>query len=300
MQYETFWSTSVESKRESVNIQINKWKIFGYVVLTWLVLSTLARILVEIAPYPDPSYFTIIDSQSVVWSLMSLFMGIYLVAKLKKWIELAWAVVALLICLLPVVGMFFGIGYFARAYVKLEKERLAALETVEQMEVRKGSYPNFGTELGEGEKLCSSCEEVIAGMKLASIGARFVSYIADNLILVVFRIVINSILYFILPEYSYEPIAFTTTNLLFFIIDMSYFIYFFGKGQTIGMMMAKIKLCRTDGTYPIGYKKGAIRWIGVGISFSVLCLGFLWILIDKNRQGWHDKMAGTYVVAEQS
>ncbi|RZB32622.1 MAG: hypothetical protein AEth_00300 [Candidatus Argoarchaeum ethanivorans] len=113
-----------------------------------------------------------------------------------------------------------------------------------------------------------------------------------------FRIVSHSILSFILPEYSYEPIAFTTTNLLFFIIDASYFIYFFGKGQTIGMMMAKIKLCRTDGTHHIGYKKGAIRLIGMGISEAAIGLGFLWILIDKNRQGWHDKIAGTYVVAE--
>jgi uncharacterized RDD family membrane protein YckC len=25
-------------------------------------------------------------------------------------------------------------------------------------------------------------------------------------------------------------------------------------------------------------------------------LGFLWILIDNRRQGWHDKMAGTCVI----
>lgn len=282
----------------STNIEINKWKIFGYTAITWLIFSILACILVEMAPYPDPSYFTIIDSQSVVWSWMSSFIGIYLAAKLKKWIELVWAAVALLICLVPVVGIFFGIGYFARAYVKLEKERLAALEAVGQGEVRKGHHPNFGTELEEGGKLSSSCENVVAGIEMASIGARFISYTIDNYILIMFRIFITSILSFILPGYSYEPLAFTVTNILFFIIDMSYFIYFFGKGQTLGMMMAKVKLCRTDGTYPIGYKKGTIRWIGVGISFSALCLGFLWILIDKNRQGWHDKIAGTYVVAE--
>ena len=285
----------MESKTESSNIQINKWKLFGYVVITWLGFSILARILVELEPRP---YFTIIDGQGVVWGWMSLFMGLYLAVRFKKWIELVWGVALFFICTLPVVGMLIGIGYFARAYVKLEKERLAALETVEQVEVRKGPYPNFGTELEEGEKLCSSCEKVIAGMELASIGARFASYIIDFHILVVFRVFINSILSFILPEYSYEPIAFTTTNLFFFIIDVSYFIYFFGKGQTLGMMITKVKLCRTDGTHPIGYKKGAIRLIGMGISETAIGLGFLWILLDKNRQGWHDKIAGTYVVAE--
>ena len=32
------------------------------------------------------------------------------------------------------------------------------------------------------------------------------------------------------------------------------------------------------------------------ISAMVILLGFVWILIDKKRQGWHDKIAGTYVV----
>ena len=105
------------------NMQVNKWKIFGYVVATWFGFSILARILVEIAPYPDPSYFTIVESQGVVWGWMSLFMGIYLATKFKEWIELVFGIVVLLSCSLPVVGMFIGIGYFARAYVKLEKAR---------------------------------------------------------------------------------------------------------------------------------------------------------------------------------
>ena len=102
------------------NMQVNKWKIFGYIIITWLVFSTLARILVELEPRP---YFTIIDGQGVVWGWMSLFMGIYLATKFKKWIELVWGAVLFFVCTLPVVGMFIGIGYFARAYVKLEKAR---------------------------------------------------------------------------------------------------------------------------------------------------------------------------------
>ncbi len=34
------------------------------------------------------------------------------------------------------------------------------------------------------------------------------------------------------------------------------------------------------------------------ISFIVLSLGFIWILFDKNRQGWHDKINNTFVVNE--
>jgi uncharacterized RDD family membrane protein YckC len=32
------------------------------------------------------------------------------------------------------------------------------------------------------------------------------------------------------------------------------------------------------------------------ISGLILDLGYLWILIDENKQGWHDKIADTYVV----
>jgi uncharacterized RDD family membrane protein YckC len=87
-------------------------------------------------------------------------------------------------------------------------------------------------------------------------------------------------------------------NFLGLAISAGYFTYFFGKGQTLGMKAAKIKLCGTDGTYPIGYGKGFLRWLGMMISTLVIGLGFLWILVDKNNQGWHDKIAGTYVLDE--
>ena len=44
------------------------------------------------------------------------------------------------------------------------------------------------------------------------------------------------------------------------------------------------------------YKKAFVRYIGYGISEIPLFLGFLWIAFDKNKQGWHDKIAGTFVI----
>ncbi len=32
------------------------------------------------------------------------------------------------------------------------------------------------------------------------------------------------------------------------------------------------------------------------LSYLVLALGFIWILFDKKKQGWHDKLNNTYVV----
>ena len=68
--------------------------------------------------------FSMIDSQAVVWSWMSLFMGIYIAFKLKKWTEILFGILFFALCLVPIVGMFLGIGYFAWSYVKLERSKL--------------------------------------------------------------------------------------------------------------------------------------------------------------------------------
>jgi uncharacterized RDD family membrane protein YckC len=38
------------------------------------------------------------------------------------------------------------------------------------------------------------------------------------------------------------------------------------------------------------------RYLGYYLSMIPLCLGFIWVGIDKRKQGWHDKLAGTVVI----
>lgn len=38
------------------------------------------------------------------------------------------------------------------------------------------------------------------------------------------------------------------------------------------------------------------RYFAYIISTVPFCLGFIWIGIDKRKQGWHDKLAGTVVI----
>lgn len=128
-------------------------------------------------------------------------------------------------------------------------------------------------------------------MEKAGAGARLVSYIIDYVILWI----ITGILALIFMAFG---VAFVAASIVGLLISLGYFTYFFGNGQTPGMKVMKIKLCGTDGTYPIGYGKGFLRWIGMLISALVIYIGFLWILIDKDKQGWHDKIADTYVVLE--
>jgi hypothetical protein len=50
---------------------------------------------------------------------------------------------------------------------------------------------------------------------------------------------------------------------------------------------------------PAGFFRMLVReWIGKPISMFVFCLGYLWILVDQDNQGWHDKLVDTYVVED--
>ncbi len=178
----------------------------------------------------------------------------------------------------------------------------STIETAKELEVGKRLCSMCGAELAEGVTFCSSCGARIGEISVenASAGARFGSYILDLIIVNVVGGIIGFVFGFWWGStFLSEDGALTAILVLLSLaISAGYFTYFFGNGQTLGMKATRIKLCGTDGKYPIGYTKGFLRWIGMVISGLVIGLGFLWILIDKNKQGWHDKIADTYVVQE--
>ena len=47
---------------------------------------------------------------------------------------------------------------------------------------------------------------------------------------------------------------------------------------------------------PINFKQGVIRYLGYFVSVLTLGIGFLWVIWDKQKQGFHDKLANTVVV----
>ena len=67
-------------------------------------------------------------------------------------------------------------------------------------------------------------------------------------------------------------------------------------GATPGKLAisAKIVDARTGGAASTGRLVG--RYFAYLISALPLFLGFAWIAIDRRKQGWHDKIAGTLVV----
>jgi uncharacterized RDD family membrane protein YckC len=68
-----------------------------------------------------------------------------------------------------------------------------------------------------------------------------------------------------------------------------------GGGQTIGMRFLGLRVVGLDGR-TIGFGTALIRWLGLVVSFIVLFIGVIWVAFDPEKQGWHDKIARTYVV----
>lgn len=137
------------------------------------------------------------------------------------------------------------------------------------------------------------------GQELATVGQRLSSFIVD---LIVLSVIYIAMIFLIDGEMGKEIVGsgvgeeFQPAHFIMAAIGIGYYTYFFGKGETPGMRLVEIKLVRTDGVEPVGLYRGFLRWVGMEISGIVLLLGYAWILIDKKRQGWHDKIAGTYVV----
>lgn len=65
-------------------------------------------------------------------------------------------------------------------------------------------------------------------------------------------------------------------------------------GQTPGKRFMGLLVVQTNGNR-LKLGRALMRWLGYWIS-GILFLGFLWILLDGRRQGFHDKLARTLVV----
>ena len=80
------------------------------------------------------------------------------------------------------------------------------------------------------------------------------------------------------------------------LVGLVYFVYFWSNGgQTIGFRALKLQVIKTDGS-ALTIADGVIRYIGEIISTVVLFVGLMWVGWDRQKQGWHDKMAHTYVI----
>ena len=83
---------------------------------------------------------------------------------------------------------------------------------------------------------------------------------------------------------------------IFFLVALGYFsLMWWWKGTTIGGIVAGLKVVRFDGQ-PASYLVMLVRALAAAFSIMIFFLGIFWIGWDRDKQGWHDKIAGTVVL----
>ena len=65
---------------------------------------------------------------------------------------------------------------------------------------------------------------------------------------------------------------------------------------TPGKMATKLEIVDARSGNGLSLSQALIRYIAYIPAMLPLALGFIWVGIDKKKQGWHDKIAGTVVI----
>ncbi len=63
-------------------------------------------------------------------------------------------------------------------------------------------------------------------------------------------------------------------------------------GQTLGMRAWRLRLTRADGG-PITWRIAGLRCAAALLALAPLGLGYWWVLFDKDKRAWHDRLSGT-------
>jgi uncharacterized RDD family membrane protein YckC len=148
--------------------------------------------------------------------------------------------------------------------------------------------------------------------------SRTIAFVGDLLVIILVLIVVNAVVQVPLDLFfgidlnacpavsSWQDLLWPSTLLcygakwlqvaLVVVIPPGYFVLFWALGgQTLVQYAMGLRVVRVDGKR-MTVLRSLARWLGYFVSFVALGLGFLWVLWDDRRQGFHDKLVKTVVI----
>lgn len=140
------------------------------------------------------------------------------------------------------------------------------------------------------------------GLVFGGFGERLIAYIVDLIVASVLVVGVVVGLLVTAAGATADSVFVTGSGILFIVfgaivVSLAYFPWFWARdGATPGMRMMGLRVVRDVDGGPITGGQAVLRLIGYWVSGAVFYLGYVWILIDKRRRGWHDLIAGTVVV----
>ena len=122
---------------------------------------------------------------------------------------------------------------------------------------------------------------------------RFFALLLDSLIILIVPLIV-----IIIGAAAKSGGVLVLGYLLYIVGYIAYFVYFEGgpAGQTPGKKALGIRIIDFNTGGPIGHGRAFLRLIGRWIAGVFCYLGYFWMLWDKEKQCWQDKMANDVVV----
>lgn len=81
------------------------------------------------------------------------------------------------------------------------------------------------------------------------------------------------------------------------VLQVAYFVVLWATtGKTVGLWLVGGRVVREEDGGRLGFGRSLVRMVGYVVDLATCFLGFAWAGVDRRKQAWHDKMAGSYVV----
>lgn len=135
-------------------------------------------------------------------------------------------------------------------------------------------------------------------VEYAGFWIRFLAVILDTILLMMIAVPILLVTYgpgVLLTVSDESPgLVYDLVNIALPVVAFLVFWQF--RSADPGKMMMDVYIVDAKTLGKPSFGQLVLRYIGYYVSAIPLCLGFIWAGIDKRKQGFHDKIAGTVVI----
>jgi len=134
-------------------------------------------------------------------------------------------------------------------------------------------------------------------LEYAGFWQRVAAFLIDGLIVTVVSVPVMALV-FGASYFSLDPARRAWDLVTALVVAVAVIGFWRYCGATPGKLAMDIRIVDAKTGGPPGTWRLALRFLCYFVSALPLYLGFLWIAIDRRKQGWHDKIAGTVVIEE--
>jgi len=130
---------------------------------------------------------------------------------------------------------------------------------------------------------------------------RVAATLIDTVILLLVLAVPLTLIYGSAYWSSAEPVKGIWDILLQYVLPIVLVVWFWTRYLgTPGKLVLGLRVVDARTGRALTTRQAILRYLGYYVSILPLMLGFIWVGIDRKKQGFHDKIAGTVVLRDRS